>query len=592
MWSIRVEVSVPIGGGRRYGHHCPWVVGTGPHAGRVRCGRVRGLVAMSGIAEREQRLRQLAETSVAVASEISLEGVLQKTVDTAARLVSARWAALGVLDRSGSHLERLITAGIDEETRAAIGDLPGDHGVLRVLLREGRPVRVADVTADPHFLGFPPGHPHMRSFLGVPILVRDVVYGDLYLAESEDGEFTADDEEIVTLLAAQIGAIIEKVQIHDGLVRWVHQLEGLNELTVAVFEERDVSRLLELVARQLRELTRAQRVLICLPLSSGELRVAAADGEGAAALIGDIVPPESKSARVLARARSERIDSVLQDPEVDQVSARRAGAVTALVVPLVFHNQPLGVISAYNKDDPDPRFNDEDVRLAEAFGARAALAVHLSQRVARETFDATLEAEEAERGRIARELHDETGSALSGILLGLSGIDQAATLVEARKASIALQETARTTLEHVGRLAFDLRPSALDDFGLGPALMALGGGLEEQGGPEVRLELDLAAAERLRPRVETALFRITQEALTNVVKHADAKTVRIAFAWRERSVVLTIDDDGRGYSPEGVAGDGFGLIGMGERVASVNGSLDIESQAGAGTRVRVEIPIA
>jgi signal transduction histidine kinase len=548
------------------------------------------LSAVSGIADREQRLRDLAEASVAVGAEVSLENVLQKTVETAAGLVAARYAALGVLDRTGSHLERLITTGIDVETRAEIGDLPGDHGVLRVLLREGHPVRLADVTEHPHFMGFPPGHPPMRSFLGVPILVRDVVYGDLYLAEKDGGEFTQDDQEIVTLLAAQTGITIEKVQIHEGLVHWLHQLEALNELTIGVLEERDLSRLLELVARRLRELIRARRVLISLPMASGGLRVAAADGEGVADLVGDIIPSESKSSRVLARRKSERIDSLLEDPEVDQVSARRAGGLTALVVPLIFHDKPIGVISAFNKDGPDPRFTDDDLRLAEAFGTRAALAVHLSERVALETLHAILEAEEAERSRIARELHDQTGSALSGILLGLTAIDRATTLREARRASAALQGTARITLENVGRLAFALRPSMLDDFGLAPALKALGAALEEQGGPEVQLKVDHANAERLPARVETALYRITQEALTNVVKHADAKTVRITFVRQERSVVLTIDDDGCGFTRAQVPGDGFGLVGMRERTASVNGTLDIESKPGAGTRLMVEIP--
>jgi signal transduction histidine kinase len=548
--------------------------------------------AVSGIADREQRLRDLAEASVAVGAEVSLENVLQKTVETAAGLVAARYAALGVLDRTGSHLERLITTGIDVETRAEIGDLPGDHGVLRVLLREGRPVRLADVTEHPHFMGFPPGHPPMRSFLGVPILVRDVVYGDLYLAEKDGGEFTQDDQEIVTLLAAQTGITIEKVQIHEGLVHWLHQLEALNELTIGVLEERDLSRLLELVARRLRELIRARRVLISLPMASGGLRVAAADGEGVADLVGDIIPSESKSSRVLARRKSERIDSLLEDPEVDQVGARRAGGLTALVVPLIFHDKPIGVISAFNKDGPDPRFTDDDLRLAEAFGTRAALAVHLSERVALETLHAILEAEEAERSRIARELHDQTGSALSGILLGLTAIDRATTLREARRASAALQGTARITLENVGRLAFALRPSMLDDFGLAPALKALGAALEEQGGPEVQLKVDHANAERLPARVETALYRITQEALTNVVKHADAKTVRITFVRQERSVVLTIDDDGCGFTRAQVPGDGFGLVGMRERTASVNGTLDIESKPGAGTRLMVEIPIS
>ena len=550
-------------------------------------------VAVSTIADREKRLRHLVEANVAVGSEASLDDVLQKTVEVAARLVEARYAALGVLDRTGSHLDRLITTGIDNTTRARIGDLPSDHGVLRVLLREARPVRVADVTNEPHFFGFPPGHPPMRSFLGVPIFVRGVVYGDLYLAEKEDGEFTEADEEIVTLLAAQTGITIEKVQIHEGAVHWIHQLEALDELTHSVLEKReDVSGLLELVARRLRELLRARGVLISIPAPSGGLRIAAADGESVADLVGTDLESDRKHARVLTRGRSERIDSVLEDPEVDQVVASRVGAVAALLVPLVFHERTIGVVSAFNKNGSDPRFSDDDLRLAEAFATRAALAVHLSERVARETVDAILEGQEAERSRLARELHDETGSALTAILLGLAAIDTAATLPEAHQASTALRETARSTLENVGRMAFALRPSALDEFGLVTALKDLIGGLEEQGGPKAELELDPPAGGRLPTKVETAIFRITQEALTNVVKHAEAKTVDIRLAWRGRSVVLTIEDDGGGFSQGQVRGGGLGLVGMRERVASVNGALDIESKRGLGTRLTVEIPLA
>jgi signal transduction histidine kinase len=548
---------------------------------------------VSTIADREKRLRRLVEASVAVGSEASLDDVLQRTVEVAARLVAARFAALGVLDRTGSHLDRLITTGMDDSTRARIGDLPSDHGVLRVLLREARPVRVADVTKEPHFFGFPPGHPPMRSFLGVPIFVRGVVYGDLYLAEKEDGEFTEADEEIVTLLAAQTGITIEKVQIHEGAVHWIRQLEALDELTHSVLEKReDVSRLLELVARRLRELIRARAVLISVPAPSGGLRIAAADGESAADLVGTDLEPDAKHARVLTRGKSERIDSVLEDPEVDQVVASRVGAVAALLVPLVFHESSIGVVSAFNKNGSDPRFSDDDLRLAEAFATRAALAVHLSERVARETVDAILEGQEAERSRLARELHDETGSALTAILLGLAAIDTAATLPEAHRASTALRETARSTLENVGRMAFALRPSALDEFGLVTALDDLIAGLEEQGGPKVEFELDPPAGARLPTKVETAIFRITQEALTNVVKHAEAKTVDVRLACRERSVVLTIEDDGDGFSQVQVRGGGLGLVGMRERVASVNGALDIESKRGVGTRLTVEIPLA
>jgi signal transduction histidine kinase len=518
--------------------------------------------------------------------------VLQKTVEVAATLVNARYAALGVLDRTGSHLEHLITTGIDETTRARIGELPSDHGVLRLLLREARPVRVADVTKEQQFFGFPPAHPKMRSFLGVPIFVRGVVYGDLYLAEKEGGEFTEDDEEIVTLLAAQTGLTIEKVQIHDGATHWIRQLEVLDTLTRSVLEERDLGRLLELVARRLRELVGARGVLISLPASSGGLRVVVAEGEGLADLVGYDVPSESRHARTFTRGKSERIDSLLTDPEVDQVLAGRVGAVAALFVPLIFHERPLGIIYAFNKDGPDARFTDDDVRLGEAFGARAALAIHLSERVARETVDAILEAQEAERSRIARELHDETGSALTAVLLGLTAIDGAATLPEARQASAALRTDARSAFETVGRLAFALRPPVLDEFGLAAALKDLSGSLEERGGPKVELEIELPAGTRLPSKLETTIFRITQEALTNVVKHAEATTVRVAFAYRERSVVLTVEDDGRGFSDESGTAHGFGLVGMRERVASVNGALDIESTRGAGTRLAVELPLS
>jgi len=546
---------------------------------------------MSTISDRERRLRELATANVAVGSEASLRDVLQKTADVAARLVNARYAALGVLDRTGAHLEHLITTGIDEATRARIGGLPSDHGILRVLLREAHPVRVADVTKEQQFFGFPRAHPTMRSFLGVPISVRGIVYGDLYLAEKQGGEFTEEDEEIVTLLAAQTGITIEKVQIHEGSTHWIRQLEALDELTRSVLEERDLPRLLELVARRLRELVGARAVLISLPASSGGLRVVVADGNGLADVVGYEIPVVSKHERTLARRTSERVDALLVDPEVDQVLAGRVGAVTALFIPLIFHEKAIGIISAFNKDGPDARFTDDDVRLGEAFGARTALAVHLSERVARETVDAILEAQEAERTRIARELHDETGSALTSVLLGLAAIDGAPTLPEARRASADLRKNASSALENVGRLAFALRPPALDEFGLASALKDLSGRLEERGGPKVELMVDLPAGTRLPAKLETAIFRITQEALTNVVKHAEATTVRIRFAYRDRSVVLAVEDDGRGFSEKQRSDGGFGLVGMRERVASANGSLAIESRCGAGTRLAVEIPL-
>ncbi len=546
---------------------------------------------MAATANHEQRLRRFAEQSFGVGPEASLEAVLQRTLETAARLVAARYAALGVLDRTGSHVAHLLTTGIDEETRAGISHLPGDHGGLRALLRQGRPVRLADVTSGPQFEGFPAGHPPMRSLLGVPISVRDVRYGDMYLAGKDGGRFTDEDERLAMLLAAQAAITIETARLSEGLARRTRQLEVLNELTVAVLAERDVPRLLNLVARRMRGLTRARRVLVSIPTPSGSLRVAAADGEGGADLVGHIMPAESKAAGVLRRARSERIDAILDDPEVDRASARRAGSLSALVIPLVVHRKAVAVVSALNKDAPDPRFTGDDLRLAEAFATRAALAVHVSQRMARETVEAMLEAQEVERIRIARELHDEAGSALTAVLLGLAGIDEAATLEEAHHAAAALRRAARSTLENVGRVALGLRPPALDEFGVGPAIRELGSALEARGGPTVKVDEDVSGGGRLPARVETALFRITQEALTNVVKHADAHSVRIRLARRERSVLLRVEDDGRGFARAQIRGDGLGLAGMRDRITSLEGVFDIESAPGVGTRLTVEIPL-
>ena len=376
----------------------------------------------------------------------------------------------------------------------------------------------------------------MRSFLGVPIFVRGVVYGDLYLAEKDGGEFTEEDEEIVTLLAAQTGITIEKVQIHEGAVHWIRQLEALDELTHSVLEERDVSRLLELVARRLRELIGAREVLISASRILGRSSRRRRRRRGRRRP-GRLRHPCRIEARPGLRARAERAHRL--DPRGSRGQSGPCGPIrqlTAILVPLMFQGRAIGVISAFNKDGADPRFTDDDLRLAEAVGTRAALAVHLSERVARETVDAILEAQEAERSRIARELHDETGSALTAVLLGLAAIEGAATLPEARQASAALRETASSALESVGRLAFALRPAALDEFGLVPALKGLGGGLEELGGPKVEFEIDLPAGMRLPAELETALFRITQEALTNVVKHAEAKTARVILTCRKRSV--------------------------------------------------------
>jgi signal transduction histidine kinase len=537
----------------------------------------------------QERTRALVEAGIALSSELSLEAVLQKLVETAASLTGARYAALGVLDPSGQHLERFLTTGMDEATRAAIGELPTGRGILGVLIRDPTPLRLHDLSEDPRSVGFPPGHPPMRSFLGVPLALRGVAYGRLYLTEKEGGDFTQEDEDAVLLLASQAAVAIENARLYESATRWAAQLESLNEVMSALVGEFDLGRLLQLVADNLRALIDARTVTIARP-SVDRLRIEAASGGSVDEYVGMELPARSKTMRVLERQRSERVDSVLDDPEIDQEAARRLEMTTALYVPIVVRGEAIGVIGAHDKEGPDPRFTHEDLRVAEIFAARAAVAIDLSRRVARDALQRVVTAQELERRRLARELHDETGQALTSILLGLGMIEEAAISDRTKQAVDDVRDLVRSTLQDVRQLAVELRPKALDDFGLVAALERLTESFREQTGIGVEFVPALPGG-RLPPEIETALYRIVQESLTNVVKHARASSVSVVLTRKDDSVSVIVEDDGIGFEPARTRDGGLGLVGMRERVGLLGGRLTVESRPGAGTTFVAEVPL-
>jgi len=540
-------------------------------------------------AHETDRLRALVETGIAINSELSLDGVLERIVEAAARVTGAQYAALGVIDRTGSGLERFVTYGLTPEVESQIGDPPHGRGILGVLINDARALRLHDLSEDPRSVGFPPGHPPMHSFLGVPIVLRGVAFGNLYLTEKEGGDFTDEDEELVTLLAAQAAVAVENARLYESATAWSAQLESLNEVGAALVSELELEPLLDLVASRLRQLIGARLVAIALPVGEA-LRIAAADGEGADDLTTvDLLTRDSKTGRVLERGRSERVDSLLEDPEVNQDVARRLGATTGLYVPLRARDRLIGVLIAHDKVGRDQRFTSSDSRLAEQFALRASIAVDLSRRVARDALRRVVAGQEVERRRLARELHDETGQALTSILLGLRAVDEADDVTSVANAVRELRELVVATLQDVRRLAVQLRPKALDDFGLVPALERLVQTFSESSGINAQLEARLGE-ERLPPEVETTLYRIVQEALTNVVKHAGATTVSILLVRRNGSVMAVIEDDGRGFDPGAVRSDSLGLDGMRERAELHDGRLTIETSPG-GTTLAVEVSV-
>ncbi|HEV7566541.1 MAG TPA: GAF domain-containing protein [Microbacteriaceae bacterium] len=534
------------------------------------------------------RLRTLIETGLAINSELSLDGVLQRIVEAAAQVTGAQYAALGVIDPTGTSLERFITHGIDEETRATIGDLPTGRGVLGALITHASTLRLQDIADDPRSVGFPPGHPAMRTFLGTPIVLRGVAYGNLYLTEKEGGaEFDDEDEELVSLLSAQAAVAIENARLYESATTWSRQLESLQEISSALVGELDLPRLLQLVVERLRELIDARLVAIALPVADG-LRVEAIASDEPNELLHQVFTRASKAGAVLARGRSERVDAVIDDPEVSQDMARQFGATTGLYVPLLARDGPIGIVFAHDRRGRDPRFTNADLRLAEHFGDRASVAVDLSRRVQRDSLRRVIEGQELERRRLARELHDETGQALTSVLLGLKAVE---TAEDAPAALASLRELVVATLQDVRRLAVELRPKALDDFGLVAAVERLVETFTEATGISVEFESQLGA-ERLQPEVETTLYRIVQEALTNIAKHAGARRVSVLLVRRPGLVNALIEDDGHGFGPDEEAQGGIGLAGMRERLALLDGRLTIESGPGTGTSLVAEVPLA
>ena len=540
----------------------------------------------------EDQLRRVIEAARGIHRARSLDTLLREVVESAAELVGARFGALGVIDPTGTYLEQFITVGVDDLTRARIGDLPRGQGILGVLIRDATPLRLDDMSEDPRSAGFPPGHPPMKSFLGVPIMLRGHAFGNLYLTEKAPGGFTDQDQELVELLASQAAVAIENARLYDTARRWTRQLDSLNELGTTLVTELDLDRLLEVVADRLRALLDARVVLIDLRLPDGSLRVEGASGEGAGRLVGTISPAESKSHQVMRRMRSERVDSALEDPEIHpEGEAQQLDVQAGLWVPLIVRGEAIGVIAAADKTGRDPRFSDEDLRLAEAFGSRAAGAVELTRRVSRGTVRSMLQAQELERARLSRDLHDQTGQALAALLLGLNAARRADTLEDAQASLADLDGIVREALADVRSIAVRLRPAALDELGLGAALERLAGTVGDGESTQVSVTTTLNDERRLPAEIETAVYRIVQEAAANAIRHGGAGRVDVTVVTRPDIVIATVEDDGCGFDPAAVAAGRLGLAGMRERAGLFGGRLQIESTPGRGATVTVELPL-
>jgi len=549
----------------------------------------------------DQVAREVVSVARKVLEDLDLDTVLRRVLEAASGLTHAQYAAVGVLDESRTGLSRFLTVGVDDETRRMIGALPRGRGVLGELIRQPVPLRLSDVGAHPYSYGFPAGHPPMRSFLGVPIFVEDQPFGNLYMTEKQgEAEFNSSDEQAAVMLAQFAGIAIGHAQRFASAAerlasreRRLSALDATIQIARALGGETDLAAILELVAKRGRALVSARAVLIEL-LRGDELEIAACAGELPRGLLGTRIALEGTLAGVALRTRRSQnlADHVTRARFEQHGLGPVLKAKEALVVPLVFRDHAYGALVAIDRLDAGA-FTEEQQQLLEAFAASAAAAVATAQSVADERRSQRLEAAEAERGRWARELHDETLEGLASIRVMLAAAGRGGGREEMAAAITGALGQLETDISNLRALITDLRPAALDELGLEPAVHALVERATRRG-LDVDASIDLAYEQGREPdrqttELETAQYRILQEALNNAIKHGAAHVV-VRIVERGTTVTVTVQDDGRGFDPSEHA-SGLGLLGMRERAELLNGTLDVDSTPGAGTTITAVLPV-
>lgn len=564
------------------------------------------------------RLWALVDAGIFLSGELNLDAVLHRIVETACRVIGCRYGALGVIDETGTGLSNFVFHGLTEAERERIGELPIGRGLLGALIEHPRPIRLHDLTKDPRSVGFPNNHPPMRSFLGVPILARGLVFGNLYLTEKEGGEdFTEHDERLATVLAGQAGVAVENARLYEltkaseaAARQRLKEIESVHEVGKALLEEIDPARVLRMVAMRARELVGATLVTIAMFDERGTFRVRVAVGERAGEAEGmEYSLKGTASGRAMGTGEIQLVGDAAKYPEPRGAIAERINIHSVIVAPLFDRNEAVGVLRVVHSEAG--HFSDDDVYAVKPFADLASLALRnarlitaererahaeselaearVREQMRAETLRKVLGAQEDERRRIARELHDSFGQALASILLGLKVIEQERTLPEAHARIADLREVAASAAGDVRRIAFELRPTALDDMGLEVALARYARDVEDRTGVRVDLSVTLGEG-RLHPDVETVVYRVAQEALTNAIKSADPAKITVALNELGGTVRLIVSDDGRGFDPEGVEGRGLGLLGMSERASLVGGRLEVRSAPGRGTAVELDVP--
>ncbi|MET7859808.1 GAF domain-containing protein [Streptomyces sp. NPDC005318] len=539
------------------------------------------------------RVPQLLEAMRSVGTGLELHSTLDRICDTAAELADARYAAIGVVDEEGAGLSDFLTHGVPKEVEDEIGHRPGgQRGLLGALIHDPAPVRLADLTADPRFEGFPAGHPPMRTFLGVPIRVQGEIFGNLYLAEKDGGaEFTDYDLHMVRVLATEAGIAIGNARLYEAARQRERWIDGSVAVTTALLSGGDADDALAVVAEQARHLADSAAGIVLLPAEEGGLEIVAVSADSPSASLGVIIGPESPVVAELLGGEAVFMDDLATDSRMVIRPAHPYGP--SMFLPLHSGGRVLGALATPRARGDRPFTKTERTR-ATQFASQAALALMMAEAQRDRERLAVYE----DRDRIARDLHDLVIQRLFATGMLLESAQRRSDVPEVRTGVGRAVDELDVTIQEIRTAIFALQPE--------PA--------EAPSGLRTRVlrEINMAAvplgfkpSHRFLGPVDSLVGELTgknliaalREALSNAFRHAEASLIDVvvdataALPDGRDAVRLSVADDGVGI-PEGSRRSG--LRNLARRAESLGGASWFGpgiGEGGGGTTVVWEAPL-
>jgi signal transduction histidine kinase len=539
---------------------------------------------LASVARSQERIQHLLDAFLSVSSGLDLDSTLRRIVEAAAELVDARYGALGVLGRHGG-LSAFITTGIPAEVAATMGHLPEGKGVLGQLIREPYPLRIPDLSLHPASVGFPPHHPPMKSFLGVPVLVRGQVFGNLYMTEKQHGEFTAEDEAVLTALAAAAGVAVDNARLYEEGELRRRWLAALSDVRAALLEARSAQDALAVIADRVSALTESDAawVLTCTDPGRGGYTVSVQNGTGLDDVTGSEVTPADSP--LLAALESQGGEVAFLDLTGMDYSGPNAHVDWGPCLGFALHGSHAErTVVCVARRSGRPEFDEGLAPLVSAFADQCAIALDMAarQRLARQ-----LDVYE-DRDRIARDLHDHViqrvfaaGLALQSVLPRVRDDD-----VQRRIHGVITQLD--DTVRDIRTTIFDLHTTdaAAHADSTRRRLLDV---VTETAGDRMKSTVRMSGAvdNLLTGPLAADVEAVLREAVSNAVRHSGGQHLTVTLDVADE-VVLEVVDDGRGIG-ERVARNG--LRNLAERAAARGGTFEVEAMPDGGTRLRWCAPL-